>query len=95
MQSQTEHLIELLDRVLEEAQLRIQVQNSDPHYWPKLEALIAWVHEKRTEATSGTLVPSKGICTLGLARSVLDWDSQYSKLSEAAGEADRFYRDNF
>jgi hypothetical protein len=95
MQRQTEHLIELLDRVSEEAQLRIQAPNSDPHYWPKLEALIAWVREKKSEVQSGTLVPSKEVYTLGLARSVLDWDSQYSKLSEAAGAADRFYRDNF
>ncbi len=95
MQSQTEHLIELLDRVLEEAQLRIQAPNSDAHYWPKLETLIAWVNEKRSEATSGTLFPSKGEYTLGLARSVLDWDSQFSELTKAAGAADRFYRDNF
>jgi hypothetical protein len=95
MQSQTEHLIELLDRVLEEAQLRIQAPYSDPHYWPKLEDLIAWVREKRSEAKNGTLVPSKREYTLGLSRAVTDWDSQYSKLSEAAGEADIFYRDNF
>jgi hypothetical protein len=95
MQNQTEHLIELLDRVLGEAQLRIDEPNSDPHYWPKLEALISWVREKKSEAKSGTLVPSKGEYTLGLARAVTDWDSQYSKLSEAADAADRFYQDNF
>jgi hypothetical protein len=95
MNDKVKALTELIDDALAVAEERLAGQREDKYYGPALEAIITGLRYHREQALNGTLPPSEGNRNLGLARAVLDWDSQYSELVKACVAVDMYYEDNF
>ncbi|MFM7393790.1 MAG: hypothetical protein ACKO3F_08670 [Cyanobium sp.] len=86
MDARTTEFLGLIDRAAAAA-------SADAQQGPKLQAAL---QSLRGQIESGSLEPSRGVVTLGLARHVADTaGSLGSPLLQAVGDLERFYQERY